>query len=142
MGDDGGDDPAAEQEFAPAAGGRSSSGGEQGSTTGTSLADVRERIESLAGPDGEFYLRCGRTGDRPVPAAGLRFETRATARRAARATERYRAMLRRYDPRVPCYDVIVHQELVSAGSTPIGPPEGGERVSLDAAPDDGTRTGV
>jgi hypothetical protein len=140
MGDDGGDEPVIGRESV--ANGGSSSGGERGRTTGTPLADVRGRIESLASPDGEFYLRCGRTGDRPVPAAGLRFETRAMARRAARATERYRAMLRRYDPRVPHYDVIVHREPVSAGSTSIGPPEEGERASLGTVPGDGTRTGV
>jgi len=46
------------------------------------------------------HLRCGRAGDRPLPAAGNRFPDRATARAAARATEQYRSALRRYDPQV------------------------------------------
>lgn len=71
------------------------------------LLDTREYVEGLAVPDGDFYVVCGRTGSRPVPTAGLRFPDRETAREAARATEHYRAALRRYDPDVPHYDPIV-----------------------------------
>jgi len=77
---------------------------------GMTLVDIREHIESLASEDGEFYVVCGRTGDRPVPAAGQRFADRATARSAARATEQYRTALRRYDPQLPFYDLIVCQD--------------------------------
>jgi hypothetical protein len=73
----------------------------------TTLVEIRERIGALASDDGDYYVVCGRTGDRPVPAAGKRFEGRATARSAARATEQYRSALRRYDPQVPYYDLIV-----------------------------------
>lgn len=76
---------------------------------GTTLEEIRDHIERLAAADGEYYLVCARYGDRPVPAAGLRFGDRPTARAAARATEQYRAALRRYDPGVPRYDVIVCQ---------------------------------
>ena len=76
---------------------------------GPTLVDIREHVETLASDDGDYYIVCGRTGDRPVPAAGLRFDERGTARSAARATEQYRAALRRYDPKVPRYDVIVCQ---------------------------------
>jgi len=77
---------------------------------GTTLEEIRSHIESLASDDGTYYLVCARYGDRPVPTAGLGFETRAEARAAARATEQYRAALRRYDPRLPRYDVIVCQD--------------------------------
>jgi hypothetical protein len=77
---------------------------------GTTLIDIREHIEALASDDGVYYLVCGRTGDRPVPVAGMRFDGRATARSAARAAEQYRTALRRYDPQVPYYDLIVCQE--------------------------------
>lgn len=77
---------------------------------GTTLDDIRSHIETLASDSGEYHLVCARYGDRPIPAAGLRFESRAIARAAARATEQYRAALRGYDPRVPCYDIIVCQE--------------------------------
>lgn len=77
---------------------------------GTTLIEIREHIEALASENGEYYLICGRTGDRPVPAAGKRFEGRATAQSAARATEQYRSVLRRYDPQLPFYDVIVCQD--------------------------------
>jgi len=77
---------------------------------GPTLVEIREHIETLASEDGEYYIVCGRTGDRPVPAAGKRFADRATARSAARATEQYRTALRRYDPQVPYYDLIVCQD--------------------------------
>lgn len=76
---------------------------------GTTLRDLRDHIESLASPTGRYYLVCGRTGDRPVPADGLYFDCRATARAAATATDRYRTALRRYDPQLPCHDVIVSE---------------------------------
>ncbi|WP_121823035.1 DUF7551 domain-containing protein [Halostella salina] len=77
---------------------------------GMTLVDIRDHIESLASEDGEYYVLCGRTGERPVPAAGERFADRATARSAARATEQYRTALRRYDPQLPFYDLIVCQD--------------------------------
>jgi len=77
---------------------------------GPTLIDIREHIEALATEDGQYYLRCGRMGDRPVPAAGTQFPDRATARAAVRATEQYRSALRRYDPQVPFYDLIVCEE--------------------------------
>jgi hypothetical protein len=77
---------------------------------GTTLVEIRDHIEALASESGEYHLVCARYGDRPVPAAGLRFENRAVARAAARATEQYRAALRRYDPQLPFYDVIVCQD--------------------------------
>ncbi len=76
---------------------------------GVTLAEIRRHVESLACDDGTYYVVCGRTGDRPVPAAGKRFASRATARSAARATEQYRTALRRYDPQSPYYDLIVCQ---------------------------------
>ena len=67
------------------------------------LAETREYIEALARDGGDYYVVCGRTGERPVPVAGRRFAERATAR----AAEQYRATLRSYDPRVPQYDLVV-----------------------------------
>jgi hypothetical protein len=85
---------------------------------GMTLAEIRDHIEALASESGEYYVVCGRTGDRPVPAAGKRFDGRATARNAVHATEQYRKALRRYDPRVPRYDLIVCQD-----TTPVRPSE-------------------
>jgi hypothetical protein len=83
---------------------------------GTTLVELRDHIEALASADGEYYVVCGRTGDRPVPISGLRFAERATARNAARAGEQYRTALRRYDPQVPYYDLIVCQNAGRAHS--------------------------
>jgi len=77
---------------------------------GMTLAEIRTYIQTLASSDGEYYVICGCTGDRPVPADGKRFTDRATARSAARATEQYRNALRRHDPRVPHYGLIVCQD--------------------------------
>jgi hypothetical protein len=76
-----------------------------------SLGDLRRYIEQLATADGSYSLVCARYGDSPVPADGLRFADRTTARAAARATARYRARLRQYDERLPCYDIVVSQEV-------------------------------
>ncbi|WP_066415557.1 DUF7551 domain-containing protein [Halorubrum aethiopicum] len=94
---------------------------------GTTLEDIRDHVERLATDDGDYYLVCARYGDRPVPAAGLRFADRPTARAAARATEQYRAALRRYDPGVPRYDVIVSQL--------CEPPERPDRLDLPDRPE-------
>jgi hypothetical protein len=84
---------------------------------GPTLVDIREHIEDLATDDGRYYVVCGRTGDRPVPAVGNRFPDRATARAAARATEQYRSALRRYDPQVPYYDLVVCEETTGDART-------------------------
>lgn len=84
---------------------------------GATLEEIRAHIEDLASETGDYYLVCARYGDRPVPASGLRFESRATARAAARATEQYRTALRRYDPQLPYYDVIVCQYIEVADQT-------------------------
>jgi hypothetical protein len=83
----------------------------------TTLNEIRTHIETLASDDGAYLVRCGRTGEKPVPVSGLRFDSRTGARSAARATGQYRAALRRYDPQVPYYDLIVCENtdfLVSA----------------------------
>lgn len=74
---------------------------------GQTLRDIREDIEALATTGGDYCVVCARTGERPVPIDGLEFEDRQRAARAATLTEQYRAALRRYDPRLPCYDPIV-----------------------------------
>ncbi|MFW6321050.1 MAG: DUF7551 domain-containing protein [Halohasta sp.] len=77
---------------------------------GTTLSDIRQHIESLASPTGRYYLVCGRTGERPIPADGLYFDCRPTAQAAATATEQYRTALRRYDTQLPRRDVIVCEQ--------------------------------
>jgi hypothetical protein len=79
------------------------------------LSDLRTRLEALATATGRFSVSCARTGERPVPVAGLRFPDRATARTAAQAATAYRAALRRYDPQTPHYDLIVREAPAAAG---------------------------
>lgn len=74
---------------------------------GRTLTELRARVEGLATADGEFAVRCGRTGATAPPVDGLAFPDRETAARATELAQRYRATLRRYDPRAPCYDFVV-----------------------------------
>jgi len=83
---------------------------------GTTLNELRTRIETLASDGGEYVVRCARTGERPVPVDGLHFDDRTGAQEAARAAEQYRAVLRRYDPQVRYYDPIVCEDTESVGS--------------------------
>ncbi|MFC7098551.1 DUF7551 domain-containing protein [Halobaculum marinum] len=86
---------------------------------GTTLGDLRRHIDSLADPTGAYRICCGRTGERPVPVAGLAFTDRETARAAIRCGEQYRAALRRYDPQVPVYDLVAVE--CPDGSLPTTP---------------------
>ena len=96
--------------------------------TTTTLHDTRAYVEALASEDGGYYLVCGRTGERPVPATDLRFDSRTTARVAARVAEQYRTHLREYDSRLPNYDIVVCQDVAgtTAGESAVlaSPPEG------------------
>lgn len=106
---------------------------------GTTLSDIRAHIESLASEGGSYYVVCGRTGERPIPVAGRRFESRATARAAVRATEQYRSALRRYDPRTPRYDLIVCEDtgpLVRGGQAGNGSESRCSGATVDSIQDD------
>ncbi|MEY7849167.1 hypothetical protein AB7C87_08210 [Natrarchaeobius sp. A-rgal3] len=74
---------------------------------GTTLREIRSRIEQLTVDDGRYAVVCARSGEQPVPVVGERFATRGDAAKAAQATERYRDALRRYDPQLSFYDPIV-----------------------------------
>jgi hypothetical protein len=76
---------------------------------GGTLRDLRERIADRHEDDGRYYVNCARTGERPVPVADKRFPTRETAVAAAELAGEYRAELRRYDPRLPHYDLVVSE---------------------------------
>ncbi len=83
------------------------------------LAAVRKRIEALATAAGEYYVICGRTGQRPVPVGGLSFPDRETAGTAAQTATAYRSLLREYDPEAPMYDFIVCQHYSGATEWPV-----------------------
>jgi hypothetical protein len=76
----------------------------------SSLRSLRRRVDALAAPDGAFVVAAADVGVRPVPATGLRFDSLDDAREAARLTERYRRALRRYDSRLPRYDVVARRD--------------------------------
>ncbi|WP_435186113.1 DUF7552 domain-containing protein [Halobellus sp. EA9] len=88
--------------------------------TPPSLTALSDQIDALASDRGDYVVVCGRTGERPVPIDGRRFASRTRAERAARAAERYRATLRRYDRRLPFYDLIVQEERWPTGDATGG----------------------
>lgn len=106
---------------------------------GSTLREIRRRVDALAAADGAYYVVCGRTGERPVPVAGKRFADRPTAESALRAATQYRATLRDYDPRLPYYDLIVCEAM--PGRTEGRPPASGPVAGTPsgALPDAPTR---
>lgn len=93
------------------------------------LSVIRQRIETLATADGDYYVVCGRTGRRPVPVEGTYFPDRETATEAAQTATAYRRVLREYDEDAPFYDFIVcedHQPMGRADTAESTPQrEGG-----------------
>jgi hypothetical protein len=78
---------------------------------GRDLHELRERIESLAAPSGRFEVVCARTGEQPFPVADQRFPDRESAAEAAALAGQYRAALRRYDERLPPFDLVACEAL-------------------------------
>lgn len=89
---------------------------------GETLTELRARVESLARPDGSFAVVCARTGEVPVPVSGLRYPDRETAVDAATAARRYRATLRRYDPKVAFHDLVVQEVGERTSPSAVGAP--------------------
>lgn len=104
---------------------------------GTTLREIRHHIERLASDDGEYYVVCARSGERPVPVAGQRFATRMAASEAAQATEQYRAALRRYDPNLPFYDPVACQDRAVATPNADTDTDGDHRREAPPAADRG-----
>jgi hypothetical protein len=100
----------------------------------STLVEIRDHIEALSSDGGDFYVVCGRTGERPVPISGLRFDGRTAASGAARAAEQYRTALRRYDPQVPCYDLVVCQDPGDGRASQRGRPAGPGAATRRLAP--------
>jgi hypothetical protein len=73
------------------------------------LTSLRRRLSESATPDGEFYVACAETGDRPVPLTGRNFPTEDAAREAADVARRYRAVLRDADSELPERRLAVYQ---------------------------------
>jgi len=101
---------------------------------GDTLGEIRARIESLANEEGDYCVVCGRTGVRPVPVSGERFPDREAAEQAAQAATAYRSVLRRWDPRAPCYDFI-------ACEVPEGLGVGADHQPVTAGRPDASLTG-
>ncbi|MEY7849982.1 hypothetical protein AB7C87_12390 [Natrarchaeobius sp. A-rgal3] len=102
--------------------------------TGPTLCAIREVVAALATTGDRYSIVCGRTGIRPVPAERTSFGSKAAARVAAWATERYRATVAQYDPYAPQYDVIVSERPVCGSG-----PKNSDRSTVEGS--DATRPG-
>lgn len=67
----------------------------------------RERIESVAVAEGDFGVACKGTGCSPAPVTDTTFETFEAAELACLSARAYRRALRRLDPSLPEYDLVV-----------------------------------
>lgn len=70
---------------------------------------ARERVETLASETGRFGVACKDTGRCPEPVSEARFETFAAAEAACAAASAYREAMRRLDPSLPEYDLVVSE---------------------------------
>ncbi|WP_254271022.1 DUF7552 domain-containing protein [Haloarcula marina] len=73
------------------------------------VSTVRDRISTLADPDGGFVVACRESGLRPEPVRDVRFGRYDDAETAARLAARYRAAIRRVDPALATYDFVVSE---------------------------------
>ncbi|WP_135851255.1 DUF7552 domain-containing protein [Halorussus salinus] len=66
-----------------------------------SLDAIRREIADLAAEEGDFYVACADTDERPAPLSGRRFPTEEAASSAAALARSYRELLRESDPNLP-----------------------------------------
>ena len=71
------------------------------------IRQARERIEAVAVDHGDFGVACKDTGCSPAPVTDVTFETFEAAELACLSARAYRSALRRLDPSLPEYDLVV-----------------------------------
>jgi len=73
----------------------------------TEIQMLRDRIECLHAPDGDFVVVCRETGIRPEPATDGRFACYDDAEQACVAATCYRETMRDLDPGLTQHDLVV-----------------------------------
>lgn len=76
-------------------------------TARAAVREARERIATLSVEDGTYTVACKDAGVSPEPVAAATFQRYADAERARDAARRYRAAMRRLDPALAEYDLVV-----------------------------------
>jgi len=71
------------------------------------LRRTRERIETVAVADGNYGVACKDSGYSPAPVTDATFDTFEAAELACLSARAYRSALRRLDPSLPAYDLVV-----------------------------------
>lgn len=74
---------------------------------GETIRRTRARIEAVAVADGDYGVACKESGCSPAPVTGATFETFEAAELACLSARAYRSALRRLDPSLPEYDLVV-----------------------------------
>lgn len=74
------------------------------------LDDLQHRIADLSSLDGEFYVACPDTGERPVPLKGTSFASAADAERAVDLARTYRERLRGISPTLPERRIVAYEK--------------------------------
>jgi hypothetical protein len=75
-----------------------------------SLEALRRQIAECATDDGDFYVACAETDERPAPLTGRRFPSEDAAEDAAELAREYRDILRESDPELPEYCFAVYEQ--------------------------------
>lgn len=83
------------------------SGDQQARSARAIIQQARDRIETVAVDDGAFGVACKDTGCSPAPVTGRTFETFADAELACLSARAYRRALRRLDPSLTEYQLVV-----------------------------------
>ena len=81
-----------------------------------SLDAIRRELADLADEDGDFYVACADTDERPAPLSGRRFPSEAAASEAAELARSYREVLRESDPELPEHRLSVYERADEAPS--------------------------
>lgn len=76
-------------------------------TVETVLERARAELGRLAACEGSYAVACKTTGVRPAPVTGRSFDSYEDAERARDAAAAYRDALRRVDPALTDYDLVV-----------------------------------
>ncbi|WP_276301137.1 DUF7552 domain-containing protein [Halorussus lipolyticus] len=75
-----------------------------------SLEALRRQIAECATDDGDFYVACAETDERPAPLTGRRFPSEEAAEEAAQLARTYRSRLRETDPELPEHRFAVYEQ--------------------------------
>ena len=75
-----------------------------------SLEALRRQIAERTADDGDYYVACAETDERPAPLTGRRFSSEESAEEAAQLARSYREILRESDSDLPEHRFAVYEQ--------------------------------